>query len=281
VNRCQQESLQIVTASSVETFGDRLKKAFTGLSNRQIAEELGVSKSAVTNYMQGRIPPPEMLDSIARLTKCSLHWLITGEGPESVNGLRKIEQGEVPIYFGPKEHEIIQKLASESKRTFEDEVRELLLERLEEMGLVTTKTGESNLIFFGDSVPKMIDLPFLGEIAAGEPLMIFPRQEKVSVPDFARKPNRKYMVLRVRGDSMVDDNIPDGSLIVCEATNTANAGQTIVAVIDGEAATVKKYYPEHGRIRLQPANPAHLPQYVSDDRLKIQGIVVVIFHKPA
>jgi repressor LexA len=216
------------------------------------------------------------IDAIAVLEE-----LAKGHEPMPIFLNKEIGDGEVQIYFGPKEHEIIQKLAGESKRTFEDEVRELLLERLEEKGLVTTKTGESSLIFFGDTVPKMIELPFLGEIAAGEPLLIFPRQEKVSVPDFGRKANKKYMVLHVRGDSMIDDNIPDGSLIVCEAASTANAGQTVVAVIDGEAATVKKYFPERGRIRLQPSNPAHLPQYVSDDRLKIQGIVVVIFHKPS
>lgn len=79
---------------------------------------------------------------------------------------------------------------------------------------------------------------------------------------------------------MVDDKIFDGSLLICESASTAMPGDTIIAVIDNEAATVKKYYPERGRIRLQPANPSHLPQFVTDDRLTIQGVVIAIYHKP-
>ena len=193
----------------------------------------------------------------------------------------QLGEGEFAMYLGEEEHRIIQKLAGKSKRTFEDEVREQLIEHLEEQNLLTTQAGESNVVFFGDYVPNMISLPFFGEIAAGEPIMIFEREEMIDVPDFRRERNKQYMVLRARGDSMIDERIHDGSLIMCEVTNTAEKGDTIVAMIDNESATVKRYYPERGRIRLQPANPAHLPQFVTDDRLKIQGIVVGIFHKPS
>lgn len=74
-----------MAASQVETFGDRFRLAFKGRKNSEIALELGVSKSAVTNYIQGRIPPPDTLESIARLTNCSLHWLILGEGPRGIS----------------------------------------------------------------------------------------------------------------------------------------------------------------------------------------------------
>lgn len=85
----QHESLQFVpTTGSLDTFGGRLRKAFGGLTNREIAEKLGISKSAVTNYVQGRVPPPETLEAIAELTGCSLHWLIIGTGPQFVNANR-------------------------------------------------------------------------------------------------------------------------------------------------------------------------------------------------
>ena len=86
----QQESARYVAiASSVDTFGGRLRKAFSGSTNREIADKLGVSKSAVTNYIQGRIPSPETLAAIAELTGCSLHWLITGNGSQFVNAEAK------------------------------------------------------------------------------------------------------------------------------------------------------------------------------------------------
>lgn len=261
-------------------FWSRLQEVFEGSNAPKIAQLTGRTKQTVYRWRDGELPGLDILTEIAESRGVSLHWLATGNGPKLLNGSAQLEEGEEAIYFGPKEREIILKLAGQAKRTFEDEVRELVIEKLEDKGLVTTKTGESNLVFFGDAVPKMIELPFYGDIAAGQPLMIVETVGKISVPDFGRKPNRKYMVLHVRGDSMVDDQIPDGSLIVCEVANTAQPGETVVAVIDGDSATVKKYYPERGRIRLQPANPAHSPQFVTDDRLKIQGIVVMIFHKP-
>ncbi len=267
-------------ASTAKSFWERVQEVYEGANAPEIARLTGKTKQTVYRWRDGDIPPLDVLVEICKSRRVSLSWLAMGEGPKNLNGSAALEEGEEAIYFGPKEKEIILKLAGESKRTFEDEVRELVLEKLEDRGLVTTKPGESNLIFFGDAVPKMVDLPYLGEIAAGEPLEIVTTHEKISVPDFAQKRGRNYMVLRVRGDSMVDDLIPDGALLVCEVASTASAGQTVVAVLDGNYATVKKYYPERGRIRLQPANPAHAPMYVSDDRLKIQGIVVVIFHKP-
>jgi repressor LexA len=87
-------------------------------------------------------------------------------------------------------------------------------------------------------------------------------------------------VLRVQGESMIDEGIRDGDYIVCESTRTALSGQTVVAVIDGEKATVKNYYPERGRIRLQPANEKHEAIFITDDRLDIQGIVVGLWRPP-
>jgi repressor LexA len=271
-------SISPIQGSGLTAIGKRLLEAFADkgiTSKKAIGEALGFkSDKAIYKVVNGE--QELSFDALLRFresTGRSIDWLLADA--------RHLEEGEFAMYLGEEEHRIIQKLAGKSKRTFEDEVREQLIEHLEEKNLLTTQAGESNVVFFGDYVPNMVSLPFLGEIAAGEPIMIFERAEMIDVPDFRRERNKQYMVLRARGDSMIEELIHDGSLIMCEVTNTAEKGDTIVAMIDNESATVKRYYPERGRIRLQPANPAHLPQFVTDDRLKIQGIVVGIFHKPS
>jgi chromosome partitioning protein len=76
-------------------FGYRLKEAFGGAQNKEIAHRLGLSNSAITTYMSGRIPPPETLVKISRLTGCSIHWLITGEGPKSVGSTGRVKGSEI------------------------------------------------------------------------------------------------------------------------------------------------------------------------------------------
>jgi repressor LexA len=276
----QQESSRIVRTVDNKSFGRRLREAFGNRKNVEIARELGVSESGVKNYLEGRIPSAEMLVTISNLTNRSVDWLVTGEGPEFLNGQAGLEEGEFALYLGAKEHEIIQKLAGQSKRTFEDEVRELVLENLINRGLVKDRIETSNIIFFGDHVPKLVTMMLQGEIAAGEPLLMFPSPEQIRVPQDFDRHGKHMFVLRVRGDSMIDEGIREGDYIVCEAQQTAIRGQMVVAVIDGEKATVKKYYPERGRIRLQPANDLHEPIYVSDDRLEIQGVVVGLWRPP-
>ena len=98
-------------------------------------------------------------------------------------------------------------------------------------------------------------------------------QDTISVPEeFVRRDNT--FCLRVRGESMVDEGIRDGDYIIVEGREGANPGETVVALIGGEA-TVKKYYPEpDGRVRLQPANLAMDPIFVSEEDLRIRGVVV-------
>lgn len=227
------------------------------------------------------MPSAETLLAMSRLTGRSVHWLLTGDGPEFINGASSLERGEVAIYFGPKEQELIQQLAHEAKHKFADEVRDMVLTQMKQKGLVTDTVEESNLIFFGEAV-RAATIPLMGEIAAGEPIHAVPRDEKVDVPDFFMKRGKQYMALRVRGDSMIEDGIQDGSLIICEARTSAEDGDRVVALIDGDKATVKRLFHEGGRIRLQPANPLHQPIYLMPGQtLDIQGVVVGIFHRPS
>jgi repressor LexA len=117
------------------------------------------------------------------------------------------------------------------------------------------------------------ELSLLGLVAAGAPIEAIERNDTISVPDeFVRRDNT--FCLRVKGDSMVEDGIRDGDYIIVEGRDAANNGETVVALIGGEA-TVKKFYREQGgRIRLQPANATMAPIVVNEGDLAIRGVVV-------
>jgi repressor LexA len=123
-----------------------------------------------------------------------------------------------------------------------------------------------------------VELPLLGRIAAGRPLEAVQERETFSLSDFARGQNN--FVLRVKGNSMIDDHIMDGDFIVVEQTQVANPGEVVVALVDGDEATLKRFYREPGgKVRLQPANSEMQPIIVPGDQVKIQGRVVGVMRR--
>jgi repressor LexA len=124
-----------------------------------------------------------------------------------------------------------------------------------------------------------VDLPLLGSVAAGLPIEAIEELESISVPHDMLRPGNNY-VLRVRGDSMVDEQIRDGDFIVVNSRQTADNGEMVVALVHGDSATVKKFYRERGgQIRLQPANAAMEPMFFNETEVAIQGIVVAVIRK--
>ena len=125
-------------------------------------------------------------------------------------------------------------------------------------------------------------LPLLGTIAAGSPLEAVRSDEEVAVPaDMVPGGGRPAYVLRVRGDSMIDEQIRDGDLVVVEERPQARDGETVVALVDGQEATLKKLYRDGGSVRLQPANASMGPLILAADRVSIQGVVVGVIRKYA
>ena len=123
-----------------------------------------------------------------------------------------------------------------------------------------------------------LELPLAGRIAAGRPLEAIEERETFSLGQFARGHNN--YVLRVKGNSMIEDHILDGDFIVVEQTQEANPGEVIVALVDGDEATLKRFYREPGgKIRLQPANSEMQPIVVAASQVKIQGRVVGVLRK--
>ena len=119
-------------------------------------------------------------------------------------------------------------------------------------------------------------LPLVGTIAAGRPIEAVEDRESLDLEELFVSPHKTF-VLRVRGDSMVEDNICDGDYVVCEQRETARDGETVVALLDEGEATLKRYYREPDGIRLQPANPKYQPIRVKD--LKVQGVVVGVVRR--
>lgn len=120
-------------------------------------------------------------------------------------------------------------------------------------------------------------LPLLGLIAAGYPLEAIENRESIEVPlSYAYSEN---YVLRVKGDSMIDDNIQDGDYVIVRQQASAENGQTVVAFINNEA-TLKRYYPKPDGIELHPRNPAYTVIRIgAEDEFKIGGVVLAVFRR--
>jgi len=117
-------------------------------------------------------------------------------------------------------------------------------------------------------------LPLLGSIAAGSPIEAVENREEIDLEQLFSSRSGVY-VLRVRGDSMIDDHLCDGDYVIIERRETARNGEQVVALLDTGEATLKRFYREPGgKIRLQPANSTMEPLIVDADRCRVQGVVI-------
>jgi len=117
-------------------------------------------------------------------------------------------------------------------------------------------------------------LPLLGNIAAGSPIEAVENREELDLEQLFHAKKGVY-VLRVRGDSMIEDHLCDGDYVVIERRESARNGEQVVALLDSGEATLKRWYKEPGnRVRLQPANQTMEPRIVNADEVRIQGVVI-------
>jgi repressor LexA len=118
-----------------------------------------------------------------------------------------------------------------------------------------------------------VSLPLLGFVAAGTPIEAIEVDETLDVPsDLVPRSGRSF-ALRVRGDSMIEEQIRDGDTVILESRNEARNGETVVALIRGEEATLKKFYRDGSTVRLQPANATMEDIVVPAEDLEIRGVV--------
>ena len=149
------------------------------------------------------------------------------------------------------------------------------LSNLETKGLIRRKWNHSRAIEVTDDRRKAaaVSIPLLGRVAAGHPIEAIEGNDTIEVPASLLRKRDSY-ALRVTGDSMMDEGILDGDIILVEERPDPRAGEVVVAMVDGEA-TVKRFFREkNGTVRLQPSNAAFKPILVTDGNLQIRGAVV-------
>ena len=148
------------------------------------------------------------------------------------------------------------------------------ISKLKESGYLGNIRNKARTISISSKEP-MVKIPLLGTIAAGEPIEAIRQNEFIAFPKTKLSNSGNLYALRVMGNSMIDENINDGDVVLVRQQDVAENGERVVALIDNHEATLKKFYKEQGYIRLQPANKIFEPIIIRKDRdIKIQGVVI-------
>ena len=135
------------------------------------------------------------------------------------------------------------------------------------------------LVERGREAPRAPEIPFLGRIAAGQPIEAIRDREVLAVPPSLMNGGEgEHYVLKVEGDSMIDEGIHDGDLVVVQRRDTADTGEMVVALVEDEA-TLKRFHPEGPQVRLQPSNRLMQPIMVAADEIRIQGVAVGLMRR--
>ncbi len=148
------------------------------------------------------------------------------------------------------------------------------LKALEEAGYIELLPHRHRNIVLSPAQPSQHSLPLIGYIAAGHPIEAITQSEAI---DFsALFSGAKRFALKVKGDSMIEEGILDGDLVICEHSESAENGQIVVALIDGQETTLKRIHfkPTHNTITLIPENSQYQAQEYSSERIQIQGIYI-------
>jgi repressor LexA len=177
--------------------------------------------------------------------------------------------------YSPSLEEIGSTLGLSSVATVHKHVTHLV-----DKGLVRRVWNQNRSIELADGAGgRALDLPLVGTIAAGVPLEAVPTTETITVPADMVAGRGRTFVLKIQGDSMTGEHIREGDYVIIEERQTARDGETIVALVDGVEATLKRFYRDGATIRLQPAHPTMQPIVLPADRVQVQGVVVGLIRK--
>lgn len=188
-------------------------------------------------------------------------------------GQNRVYQFIISFYkeqgYAPSTGEIAEGIGIQSRG-----VAHRYIKALESHGLIQLVPGKKrNIRLLDTDNQQRFQMPLLGKIAAGQPIAAILDEDTVDVTQMFLTPGR--YALRVEGDSMIDEGIYDGDLIICQHSDYAEDGQIVVALIDGESATLKRLQRDNAnQVTLLPANAQHQPQTYSSDRVTIQGVYV-------
>lgn len=190
--------------------------------------------------------------------------------PKQKKVLDFVKQYSAKKGFAPSQEEIKRHLRLRSVATVHQH-----LNTLERKGYLHRQKSQPRGVEISNA-ERMIQIQLLGRIAAGVPIEAITNKETIAVPQSRLPfPSGNYYALRVQGDSMIDENINNGDIVLVRKQNTAQNGEKVVALLDNSDATLKTFYKERGQIRLQPANKKYQPIIVESNReIAIQGVVI-------
>ena len=149
------------------------------------------------------------------------------------------------------------------------------LKALEKKGLISRESHMSRAIQLAESPQRRMSLPLAGQIAAGAPLLAEEQEDRIDFSGFFDQDD--VFCLKVRGESMIEDQIADGDYVVVHKQDTCRDGDIVVALVDNNEATLKRFYRERNRVRLEPANSAMQPIY--SDRVQVLGVVTGVVRR--
>ena len=167
--------------------------------------------------------------------------------------------------YAPSYREIAEHFGLSSTATIHEHVM-----ALEDKGLITSSHSARSLEVVHSRFGRSIELPLVGLITAGAPIEAIEEKETIAIPENLVRDENSF-VLKVRGESMIEEGILDGDYVICERNFYPKNGDVVVALLDNTYATLKKYYREEKRIRLQTANKTMKPIYAKNPA--IQGVV--------
>jgi len=192
--------------------------------------------------------------------------------PKQFQIVRFLQDYWVEHEYAPTMQEIADHLGVSRPTVFEH------IEALEKKKVLTREpTLARGVTLAPEYSPEAGRLPLVGRIAAGRPIEAIEDTELLDLESLFRGRPGETFALQVRGDSMIDEQIRDGDYVIVEKRATARDGETVVAILEGGDATLKKFYKEKGRIRLQPANETMQPIYAPN--VTIQGVVIGVLRK--
>jgi repressor LexA len=206
--------------------------------------------------------------------------------PRQVQLLRAIAEFACRDGYSPTIGELAQTAGVSRTTTFEH------IEQLRKKGYIWGQAGKARSLTPTSKARKLLNqlnryqsqttetadtqIPFAGIVAAGLPIEAVENKDNLSINSLFGSCDEVF-ALEVRGDSMTGENINDGDYVICRRASSASDGRLVVAIVDNENATLKRFYKEPGRVRLQPANDAYEPIY--SDNCRVEGVVIGLIRK--
>ncbi|MBX7219636.1 MAG: helix-turn-helix domain-containing protein [Blastocatellia bacterium] len=268
------------------SFLNRVIEAFGAKNGAQVARFVGLTPQSVGAWAKGSMPKRQVLLDITKQTGVSLHWLITGEGTKFVVSedqknfvLPSQEKGDrLSVLLEYNMGKVAREMAAKAGIDPGDQVALMVWEYMADKGLIRKKLSQEEILIALETEERTIGwkkIRLMGSIAAGKPIQLYHNDEVhwIDAPDIM-VPNDDTYALIAKGDSMIGEGVFHNDVVVINPYGTVTQGTTIVAVIGGEEATLKKFYRNGTFASLESANPNYAPIPVPLSKLDIKGVLV-------